>query len=178
MIKELAKKNRSYRRFYENKKITIPRTTRTIPVALFKVLGVALFANKAAILAQTRVKRIHKIHTVKLGNPPIIKCEIAPVRAVKVIIKTLVPTAVLSSYPMTVVKIRSIIMPPPAPTKPQIKPIQVPQIIDWIALFLEETLFIASFVVITGLTINLTPKIKVIKTEKLPIVEDGKRLAA
>lgn len=81
---------------YENKKITIPRTTRTIPVALFKVLGVALFANKAAILAQTRVKRIHKIHTVKLGNPPIIKCEIAPVRAVKVIIKTLVPTAVLS----------------------------------------------------------------------------------
>ena len=55
---------------------------------------------------------------------------------------------------------------------------QVPQIIDWIALFLEETLFIASFVVITGLTINLTPKIKVIKTEKLPIVEDGKRLAA
>ena len=69
-------------------------------------------------------------------------------------------------------------MPPPAPTKPQIKPMQVPQIIDWIALFLEETLFIASFVVITGLTINLTPKIKVIKTEKLPIVEDGKRLAA
>ena len=71
MIKELAKKNRSYRRFYENKKITIPRTTRTIPVALFKVLGVALFANKAAILAQIRVKIIHKIHTVKFCYPGI-----------------------------------------------------------------------------------------------------------
>ena len=43
---------------------------------------------------------------------------------------TLVPTAVLSSYPSTLVKIRSIIIPPPAPINPQIKPITVPQTTD------------------------------------------------
>ena len=58
------------------------------------------------------------------------KCEAAPVNAVNVIMNTLVPTAVLSSYPKTEVKIRSIIIPPPAPTKPHINPIKTPQITD------------------------------------------------
>ena len=58
------------------------------------------------------------------------KWDTAPVRAVKVIINTLVPTAVFNSYPRTDVRIRSIIIPPPAPINPQIKPIITPQITD------------------------------------------------
>lgn len=36
----------------ENRNMTAPRTTRTMPVVRFSVFGVALFANFAAILAQ------------------------------------------------------------------------------------------------------------------------------
>ena len=39
----------------------------------------------------------HSPHTIQSGVPPIIKWDIAPVRAVKVMINTLVPTAVFSS---------------------------------------------------------------------------------
>ncbi len=80
-----------------NSMITTPKITKIIPVARFKVFGVALFANKAAILAQRNVKTIQRIQMSKSGVPPIAKCERAPVRAVNVIINTLVPTAVLSS---------------------------------------------------------------------------------
>ena len=90
---------------------------------------------------------------------------------------TLVPTAVFSSYPSTEVRIRSIIMPPPAPTKPQISPITVPQTADRTARFRGATLIIASFVVMTGRTMNLIPRRNVMKTEKLPIAADGRRLA-
>ena len=44
------------------------------------------------------------------------------------------------------------------------------------ARFLAGTSAIASLVVITGFTINLIPKRKVIKTEKFPMVVDGTRL--
>ena len=91
-------------------------------------------------------------------------------------IKTLVPTAVLSSYPKTEVRIRSIIIPPPAPIKPQINPMMIPQTTDCMARFLADTPCIASLVVITGLTMNLIPNRKVIKTEKFPMVADGTRL--
>ena len=56
-----------------------------------------MFANIAAILAQMRVNTIHRIITRISGAPPIAKCEIEPVSAVKVMMKTLVPTAVFSS---------------------------------------------------------------------------------
>ena len=69
------------------------------------------------------VNTIHNIHTVISGIPPIAKCDTAPVNAVNAIINTLVPTAVLSSYPSTEVRISNIIIPPPAPMKPHIKPI-------------------------------------------------------
>ena len=75
------------------------------------------------------------------------------------------------------VRIRSIIIPPPAPIKPQIKPIITPQITDWTALFFGEMLSIASLVVMTGRTMNLMPRRKVMNTEKLPIVWEGTRLA-
>ena len=81
----------------ENIKTTMPKTTRMIPVTLFNVAGSALLANTAAILAHTNVNITHKASTGKSGIPPITKCETAPVSAVNVIIKTLVPTAVLSS---------------------------------------------------------------------------------
>ena len=68
-----------------------------ISVARFNVFGVALLANTAAILAQRNVKITHKIHTDQSGVPPMAKWETAPVKAVKVIINTLVPTAVFNS---------------------------------------------------------------------------------
>ena len=71
--------------------------TRIIPVILFKVFGSALFANTAAILAHKRVNTTQEIQTNQLGVPPIAKWETAPVKAVKVMIKTLVPTAVFKS---------------------------------------------------------------------------------
>ena len=74
-------------------------------------LRVALFAKTAAILAHNKVNNIHKIHTVKSGTSPIVKWEVAPAKAVNAIINTLVPTEV---------NISNIIMPPPAPTNPQI----------------------------------------------------------
>ena len=96
----------------------MPKTTRTIPVARLRVFGCALLAKTAAILAHKNVNATHR-HKIRIsGKPPIAKCEIAPVRAVNVIINTLVPTAVFSSYPITLVKMRSIIIPPPAPVTP------------------------------------------------------------
>ena len=71
----------------------------------------------------------------------------------------------------------SIIMPPPAPMKPQIIPMTTPQTTDWRARFLAETPCMASLVVITGLTMNLMPSRNVINTEKLPMVVEGTRLA-
>ena len=83
----------------------MPSMTRITPVARLSVFGVALFANTAAILAHINVNTIHNIHTVISGIPPIAKCDTAPVNAVNAIINTLVPTAVLSSYPSTEVRI-------------------------------------------------------------------------
>ena len=60
--------------------------------------------------------------------------------------------------------------------KPHINPIKTPHITDCSARFLAETPAIASLVVITGLTINLIPRMKVIKTENPPIVVEGTRL--
>ena len=105
------------------------------------------------------------------------KWDTAPVSAVKVMMNTLVPTAVFSSYPSTEVRISSIIMPPPAPTKPQMKPTITPHTTDCTARFLALMLCMASLVVITGRRMNFTPSRKVITTEKLPMVAEGTILA-
>ena len=78
---------------------------------------------------------------------------------------------------MTLVRISSIIMPPPAPTKPQMKPMAMPQTTDWTARFLALTAAMASLVVITGRRMNLMPSRKVMNTEKPPMVAAGTRLA-
>ena len=77
--------------------MTMPSTTSTTPVARFRVLGAALLANTAAMRAHSRVNTTHSTQTPQSGAPPIMKWETAPVRAVKVMMNTLVPTAVLSS---------------------------------------------------------------------------------
>ena len=90
--------------------------------------------------------------------------------------KTLVPTAVFSSYPSTEVRMSSIIMPPPAPTKPQMKPMSIPHRTDWTARFPGSTADMDSLVAITGLTMNLMPSSRVIQVEKPPMAEEGTRL--
>lgn len=67
------------------------------PVTRFRVLGVALLATSAAILAQISVKITQRANTVQSGAPPMAKWDAAPVNAVNAMMKTLVPTAVLSS---------------------------------------------------------------------------------
>ena len=156
--------------------MAMPKISNTTPVARLSTIGLALLANFAAILAHKRVERTQNKSAHRSGIPEMAKCPKAPVKAVKVIIKTLVPTAVLSSYPNTEVRISSIIIPPPAPTKPQIKPIIIPQTMDWIKRFLGLAAAIFSLVVITGFTMNFIPNIIVINTEKPPIAVVGTRL--
>lgn len=59
--------------------------------------GCALLAKTAASRAHSSVKTMHSTHVSVSGMPPMAKWETAPVSAVKVMIKTLVPTAVFSS---------------------------------------------------------------------------------
>ena len=75
----------------------MPRMIRIMPVIMFKSFGSALFAKRAAILAQISVKTIQRIRIVQSGAPSMIKWLTEPVSAVNVIIKTLVPTAVFNS---------------------------------------------------------------------------------
>ena len=136
-----------------------------------------MLANTAAMRAHSRVNTTHKPHTSQSGVPPIIKWDTAPVRAVKVMMNTLVPTAVFSSYPSTLVRMSSIIMPPPAPIKPQMKPMSTPHTTDCTARFCALTPCMASLVVITGRRMNLMPSKKVMNTEKPPMVAEGILLA-
>ena len=57
------------------------------------------------------------------------------------------------------------------------KPMITPQSTDCAARFLAETPCMASLVVMTGRTMNLTPSRNVMNTEKFPIVREGTRLA-
>ena len=67
-------------------------------------------------------------------------------------------------------------MPPPAPTKPQMKPMSIPHRRDWTTRFLGSAAAMASLVVMTGLTMNLMPSSRVIQVEKPPMAEEGTRL--
>ena len=71
---------------------------RPIPTTLLRVFGVAIFANLADTAAPKRVNIMQSTRMRGLEMPPFMaKWETEPVKAVKVIMKTLVPTAVLSS---------------------------------------------------------------------------------
>ena len=78
-----------------------PRIARTIPVTRFRTFASALFANPADTCAPVNVAAIHRMSAGISGLPPIAICDTAPVNAVNVMMKTLVPTAVFSSYPRT-----------------------------------------------------------------------------
>ena len=108
----------------------MPKTVKIIPVTRLRVAGFALFASTAAILAHSKVETMQMIKHQRSGIPPITKWLIEPVNAVNVIINTLVPTAVFSSYPKTLVKTSNIIIPPPAPMNPQTNPTSYPIIMD------------------------------------------------
>lgn len=64
---------------------------------LVMMFTVMIFTFIASYLAKIRVLTMQRIRTTKSGVPPIAKWLSAPVRAVKVIMKTLVPTAVFNS---------------------------------------------------------------------------------
>ena len=68
-----------------------------MPVARLRVLASALLAKTAAMRAHSRVKTTQSTQTYQSGAPPMAKWLTAPVRAVKVMMNTLVPTAVFSS---------------------------------------------------------------------------------
>ena len=69
-----------------------------------RISGLALLAKRAAICAHKRVDRMQNTNAGISGAPPMAKWDTAPVRAVKVIMNTLVPTAVFRSYPSTEVR--------------------------------------------------------------------------
>ena len=71
---------------------------------------------------------------------------------------TLVPTAVLSSYPSTLVRMSSIIMPPPAPIKPQMKPTSPRTPRTGGSAFGAHRTHGFLLVAITGFTMNLMPQ--------------------
>ena len=68
-----------------------------IPVILFSVIGDALLAIRAPILAKISVNNTHMINIHISGGPSIMKCDTAPVKAVNDIMNTLVPIAVFNS---------------------------------------------------------------------------------
>ena len=78
-------------------KIAPPRMVSTTPVERLRVAALALFANLAAMRAHNNVDAMQSKRGKSCGMPPMTKWLPAPVSAVKVMIKTLVPTAVLSS---------------------------------------------------------------------------------
>lgn len=71
---------------------------RPTPITRLSVLALALLAKIAETAAPKRVNTMQRTKINGLVIPLFMaKCETEPVKAVKVIMKTLVPTAVLSS---------------------------------------------------------------------------------
>ena len=68
-----------------------------IPTILFKVLLSNLLAILEAILAQMKVNRTQRINEAISSTGSIAKCEREPVKAVKAMMNTEVPTAICIS---------------------------------------------------------------------------------
>ena len=146
--------------------ITAPRTASTQPVTRLRVRGSARLAKTAETWAAARVTAAHTTRANRSMPPPMATWDSAPVRAVKVMMNTLVPTAVLSSYPSTEVNTSSIIMPPPAPMKPQMKPMTTPHTTDSAARIPRPPPGKRVWVAVTGKRMNRTPSSRVMHTEK------------
>ena len=136
----------------------------------FKVSASDLLAIFAAILAHSSVDNTHTTKHNVSGIPPMTKWLMAPVNAVNAITNTLVPTAVFSSYPNTVVRTRSIIIPPPAPTNPQINPIKEPHRIDDKVLFEIAKDSVNKGLTIPGVQKKLSLYLKIDEKPRLTIV--------
>ena len=107
-----------------------PRSSRTAPVTRPTVRLLTRLAKRAetsdAAVATTMHRSITSHFSIMIAGW-IIMWLTEAMRAVKVIINVLVPTAVLRSMPRKTVKTTSIIMPPPVPTKPVPKPMVSPK---------------------------------------------------
>ena len=80
------------------------------------------FAIIAAPCALTRVTDTQMTSSLRSGRPRSMKWLTAPMSAVNVMMQTLVPTDFLNSLPRRTLRTKSIMSPPPAPWKPQTKP--------------------------------------------------------
>ena len=81
----------------EKPSTTTLSSTRMTPVARLSALALARLAILAAMRAKRSVKTTQSRNGSQSGAPPMAKCETEPVSAVKVMMNTLVPTAVFSS---------------------------------------------------------------------------------
>ena len=107
-----------------------PSIVRTAPVTRPMVLFLTRLANLADTRDETVATTMHKSitgHFSKTIAGWMRMWLVEAMRAVNVMMKVLVPTAVLSSMPRKAVKTMSIIMPPPVPTNPVPNPIGIPQ---------------------------------------------------
>lgn len=155
-----------------------PRITSTTPVARFSVLGSALLANTAAMRAQIRVNTTHSASTVQSGAPPDGEMgngagqggeghnEHASAHGCLQLVAQHRGQdqqhhhAAACAHKAT----------------DEANDDAADHGLDG-TLFGLETPSMASLVVITGRTMNLTPSRNVMITEKLPMVREGTRLA-
>ena len=110
--------------------MAMPRTVSTTPVTSPTVRLFTRLANRAdtrdAVVATTMHSSITSHFSKKIAGWIIMWLTDA-IKAVNVIMKVLVPTAVFSSIPKKADRTISMVIPPPEPTNPVPKPIGMPQ---------------------------------------------------
>ena len=141
----------------------------TSPIVLF-FTRLANFAERSEDTVATAMQTSIMSHFSSTIAGWIRMWLVEAIRAVNVIMNVLVPTAVLSSIPKKAVKIISIIMPPPVPTKPVPKPTGIPHSIDMItSLSPSFSPFLTGFLrLVSGFTRKRIPMQKVRNNVKLP----------
>ena len=125
--------------------------------------------------AQMSVNTTHKISTVMSGIPPIAKCDIAPVSAVKVMINTLSADRGFQLISEHCGEDKQHHHAAACADESADKTDYRSADNGLYRTLFAGTFSIASFVVMTGRTMNFIPSRNVIMTEKLPIVADGEQ---
>ncbi len=158
---------------YLRKIIAAPRRVSTAPVMrptvrLFTLF--AAFADRSDAIVATGTETIRASRcTVRIPGA-MRKWLTEAMRAVSVMMKVLVPTALLRSIPSKRVKTISIIIPPPVPTKPVPNPMVRPKKRERTMSFelIPFLPFSVSALPVSGFRRNLIPIKKVRKSEKDP----------